>query len=323
MTSRRCFLISAASVAVSWSVLAQTRKVWRIGVLFPGMEGDDLLMKAFLDGLRTLGYVEGQNFVLERRTSEGHFDRLLPLAKELVDVKVDIIVAPTTPVALAAQRATRSIPIVFTMVSDPVGSGLVTSFSHPGGNITGITDVDLDLTQKRLDLLKQMLPNLKRIGALGNPTDHNWKLEWNQARAASGKLQVEIVPLLVTTLDELEKVFLGLNKRVEALLVAPQAFFSVHLRSIIELENRAKLPAIHETRGFPKLGALMSYGANHVALSFKTARHVDKILKGARPADLPVEQPTEYELVVNLKTAKALGITIPESILLRADEVIR
>src|SRR5262249_49114082 len=130
-------------------------------------------------------------------------------------------------------------------------------------------------------------------------------------------------PLLVTTLHELEKVFLGLNKRVEALLVAPQAFFSVHVRSIIELENRAKLPAIHETRGFPERGALMSYGPNNVALSFKAARHVDKILRGIRPADLPVEQPTEFELVVNLKTAKALGITIPESILLRADEVIR
>jgi putative ABC transport system substrate-binding protein len=302
---------------------AEPAEPWRIGFLLPGMVREHRLIKAFLDGLRTLGYVEGQNFVLERRTAEGHFERLLPLAKELADLKVDIIVAPTTPSALAAQRATKSIPIVFTIVSDPVGSGLVSSFSHPGGNITGITDVDIDLAQKRLDLLKQVLPSLKRVGALGDPSDHNWQPEWKQARAAAEKLHVEIVPVLVTTPHDLEKVFLGLNKRVQALLVAPQAFFSVHVRSIVKLEHRAKLPAIHETRMFPDSGALMSYGPSPPALAFKAASYVDKILKGTRPADLPVEQPTEYELVINLKTAKELGVTFPESIIARADAVIR
>jgi putative ABC transport system substrate-binding protein len=212
---------------------------------------------------------------------------------------------------------------VFTIVSDPVGSGLVSSFSHPGGNITGITDVDTDLAQKRLELLKQVLPNLKRVGALGDPTDHNWEPEWQQTKTAADKLHIEITPVLVTTLLELEKAFSGLNKRVHALLVAPQAFFSVHALRLIDLEHQAKLPAMHEVRGFPELGALMSYGADHVALLSKTARHVDKILKGARPADLPVELPTEYELVINLKAARKLGLRVPESVIARADMVIR
>jgi putative ABC transport system substrate-binding protein len=287
------------------------------------MPDDGALMKAFLDGLRELGYIEDQNILIERRTAEGRFEKLGALAEQLVQAKVDIIIAPTTPAARAARRATASIPIVFTIVSDPIGSGLVTSFSHPGGNVTGVTDMDVDLAEKRLDMLKQLLPHLKRVGALGDPSDKVWEPEWKQAQDAAQKLHLDIVSVLVTSPEELEGAFVGLNRRVDALLVAPQAFFAVHRRSIIKLESRAKLPAIHERRVFTDAGALISYGPDYAALLRKTARYVDKILKGAKPADLPVEQPTEYELVINLKTAKALALTIPQSVLARADGVIR
>jgi len=222
------------------------------------MPDDGRLMKAFLDGLGEHGYIEGQNIVIERRTAEGRFDKLTTLAEQLVRAKVDVIIAPTTPAARAARGATASIPIVFTIVSDPIGSGLVSSFSHPGGNVTGVTDMDVDLAEKRLDMLKQLIPQLKRVGALGDPSDKVWEPEWRQAQEAAQKLHIEVIPLLVATPEDLETVFVGLNRRVEALLVAPQAFFAVHRRTIIELESLAKLPAMHERRVFPDAGALIS-----------------------------------------------------------------
>ena len=240
-----------------------------------------------------------------------------------MSLKVDVIVAPTTPVARAAQGATTLTPIVFTIVSDPVGSGLVTSLSHPGGNITGMSDMDVDVVEKRLDLLKQVVPRVKRVGALGNPADKVWEPWWTEAQMAARRLQIDIVPVRITTPNELETAFAGLNRRVEALLVAPQVFLGVHRRRVIELISLARLPSIHERRALPEAGALMSYGPNYAALLRQAARHVDKILKGVSPADLPVEQPTQYELVINLKTAKTLGLTIPQSVLARADEVLR
>jgi putative ABC transport system substrate-binding protein len=219
--------------------------------------------------------------------------------------------------------ATASIPIVFTIVSDPVGSGLVTSLARPTQNITGISDTDVDVVGKRLDLLKQVAPRVKRIGAMGNPTDKVWEPWWKEVQLSAGPLKIDIIPVLITTPDELELTFLHLNRRVQALLVAPQVFFGVRRKRVVELILTAKLPSIHERRAVTEAGALMSYGPNYSALLRQAARHVDRILKGAKPADLPVEQPTKFELVVNLKTAKVLGITIPESILLRADEVIR
>ncbi len=323
MISRRFFLVSAGTLILSRLAAAQPAKVWRIGYLAPGLEDDAVMLQAFLEGLRTLGYIEGQNVLIEHRTSEGRFEALPALAEELVHLKVDVIVTPTTPVARAAKDATSSIPIVFTIVSDPLGSGLVTSLSRPGGNITGMTDMGVDLAEKQLDLLKQLVPRLKRVGALGHPTDKVWEPYWKEAQVAARRLRINIVPVLITTPNELEPTFAELNRRVEALLFAPQAIFAVHRRRVIELESLTRLPAIHESRDFPDAGALMSYGPNYVALLRKAARHVDKILKGARPADLPVEQPTEYELVINLKTAKALGLTIPQPVLVRANEVIR
>ncbi|HVO45025.1 MAG TPA: ABC transporter substrate-binding protein [Steroidobacteraceae bacterium] len=323
MRSRRYFLASAATLILAPSLAAQSARAWRIGYLAPGNQDDPPFLQAFLDELRVLGYVQGQNIILEHRTAEGRFEALPALAGELAKLNVDIIVAPTTPVARAVKAATSSIPIVFTIVSDPIGSGLVTTFSHPGGNITGMTDLGVDLVGKQLDLLKQLVPRLKHVGVVGNPTDTVWGGVWREAPAAAHRLRLEVIPVMATTPSELEAAFADLSRRVEALLVAPQAFFSLHRRKIVELASSAQLPAIHELRAFPDAGALMSYGPNYPALFRKAAHHVDKILKGARPADLPVEQPTEYELVINLRTAKALGLTIPQPVLVRANDVIR
>ena len=323
MISRRFFLVSAGALILSRQAAAQPAKVWRIGYLAPGLPDDALFLEAFLGGLRALGYIEGQNILLEYRTSEGRVEALPALAEELVRLKVDVIVAPTTPVARAVKGATSSIPIVFTIVSDPVGSGLITSLSHPSGNITGMTDMGVDLVGKQLDLLKQLVPRLKRVGAVGNPADKVWDGVWREAPGAARRLRIDIVPVLVTTPDKLETAFAELNRRVQALLVAPQVFFSVNRRRLIELAASTRLPAIYERRAFPDAGGLMSYGPNYAAVVRSAARHVDKILRGARPAELPVEQPTEYELVINLKTAKALGLSIPQSVLVRADELVR
>lgn len=286
------------------------------------MADDTPLLQAFIEGLRVLGYTEGQDIVIEHRSAEGRFEALPTLAQELALRKVDLVVAPTTPAARAAKAATSSIPVVFTIVSDPVGSGLVESLAHPGGNVTGISDMDVDLAGKRLDLLKQVVPRLKRIGALGNPADRVWEPEWREAQAAAQRMNIELVPILVNTPKELEAAFSATNRRVEALLVAPQAFFAVHRRRLIDLATERKLPTIHERKAFPEAGALMSYGPSYAALFRKAAGHVDKILKGTKPADLPVEQPTEYELVINLKTAKTIGLRVPQPVLMRADEVI-
>jgi putative ABC transport system substrate-binding protein len=323
MISRRFFLASAATLLLAGRAAAQPAKVWRIGYLAPGVPEDAPQLQAFLEGLRTLGYIEGQSILIEYRTAEGRFEALPGLAQELVHLKVDVIVTPTTPVTRAAKGATTSIPIVFTIVSDPVASGLVASLSRPGGNITGMTDMGVDLAGKRLELLKGVVPRLKHVGALGHPADTVWEPVWREAQGAARHLRIDIVPVLITTPNEFETAFAELNQRVEALLVAPQAFFAVHRRRVIELASLARLPAIYELRAYPDAGGLMSYGPDYPALFRKTARHVDKILKGARPADLPVEEPTEYELVINLKTAKALGLTIPQSVLVTADVVIR
>lgn len=324
MISRRLFLASAGTLIFAYQIGAQTRKAWRLGYLWPSVVKDRTpYFEAFREGLRTLGYIEGQNIQIEHRIAEGHLEALAALAQELVRIKVDVIVAPSTPAARAAKEATTSIPIVFVGVSDPVGSGLVTSLSRPGGNVTGMTDIGVDLTGKRLDLLKQIVPRLKHVAALGDTASTLWEPVWREVQAAARQLQIEAVPVLIATPNQLESAFAKLSRRVEAVFVAPQPVFWVHRRKIIELAAMEKLPAIYEWRTFAEAGGLMSYGPSFVALNRHAARQVDKILQGARPADLPVEQPTEYELVINLKTAKALGLTIPQSVLLGAAEVIR
>jgi putative ABC transport system substrate-binding protein len=321
--SRRLFLVTTGIVMLPGLAVAQAQKVWRIGYIAPGMAHDPAFFQTFMEVLRALGYTEGQNVLIERRAADGRADVLPTLAEELVRAKVDVIVAPTTPVARAAKAATNSIPIVFMAVSDPVGSGLVVSLAHPGGNITGATDMGIDLVGKQLDLLKQVVPHLKRVAALGNPGDTVWELTWGQAQETARQLHIEIFPVLVTTPAELDSAVAGLGRRVQALLVAPQLFFLVHLKKLIEVATLARLPAIYEARVQTVAGGLMSYGPSRRIVVANAARSVDKILKGAKPADLPVEQPTEYELVINLRTAKSLGLTMPESVLLLANEVVR
>ena len=325
MLSRRLFLISAGTlILVHRTGAQQSAKVWRIGYLSRGGPSDSPHdVEDFREGLRMLGYVEGQNVLIELRFAEGRLEAFPALAEELVRLKVDVIVAPWTPAALAAKEATSSIPIVFVVVSDPVGNGLIASLAHPGGNITGTTDVGVVLAAKRLELLNQLVPRLRRVAALGHPADTVWESTWREAQAAARQLRIDLVPVLVTTPDQLETAFAGLNRRVQAVFVAPQLLFAVHRRKVIDLASLARLPAIYEARRYPDAGGLMSYGANYRVLYRNAARYVAKILKGARPADLPVEQPTDYELVINLKTAKALGLTIPQSVLLRTNEVIR
>ncbi len=323
MISRRFFLASVGALIIARQASAQPAKVWRIGWLAPEIPEAARYLQGFKEELRAFGYIEGQNIVIEYRSSAGRTETLPALAEELVQLKVDVIVAPTTPVARAAKAATSSIPIVFTIVSDPIGSGLVASFPHPGGNVTGMTDMGVDLVAKQLNLLKQVVPRLKRVGVVGHPADKVWDGVWREAAPAARQLRIGIVPVLIRTPNDFDAAFAGLNSRVRALLVSPQAFFSAHRRTLIELESSSRLPAIHEFRGYPDEGALMSYGPDYAAIVRKAARHVDKILHGARPADLPVEQPTEYELVINLKTAKALGLTIPQDLMLRANAVIR
>ena len=325
MLSRRLFLVSAGTLILAHRTGAeQSAKVWRIGYLSRGAPSDSLYdVEAFREELRMLGYVEGQNILIELRFAEGRLEAFPALAEELVQLKVDVIVAPYTAAALAAKGATSSIPIVFAAVSDPVGNGLIASLPHPGGNITGTSDVGVDLAAMRLDLLKQLVPRLKRVAALGHPADTVWEPTWREVQAAARQLRIDLVPVLVATPDQLETAFAGLNRRVQALFVASQLLFAVHRRKVIDLASLARLPAIYESRRYPDAGGLMSYGPNYRALYRNAARYVDKILKGARPADLPVEQPTDYELVINLKTAKALGLTIPQSVLLRTNEVIR
>jgi len=323
MISRRFFLASTGALIFLRHASAQPAKVWRIGYLASGIPEDPAYLEGFKDELRRFGYVDGQNVQIEYRNAGGRMEALPALAEELVRLNVDVIVTPTTPTSRAAKAATSSIPIVFTIVSDPIGSGLVTNFPHPGGNVTGMTDMGVDLIAKQLNLLKELVPHLKRVGVVGYPVDKVWDGVWREAPAAARQLRIKVVPVLIRTPNDFDTAFAGLNRRVQALLVAPQFFFSVHRQKIIELAASSRLPATHELRNFPDEGALMSYGPDYGAIVRKAARHVDKILRGAKPADLPVEQPTEYELVINLKTAKALGLTVPQSMLARANALIR
>ena len=324
MISRRHFLGSFSSLAVASLAVAQSERVWRIGHLWFSTAHDGApYLEGFLAGLRALGYVEGKNLVLEYRLANGRLETLPALARELVALNVDLLYTPATPATQAAMRATTSIPIVFSGVSDPVGSGLVQTLSRPGGNVTGLTDAGVDLAQKRLDLLKQTIPRLRRIAVLGDQASTLWEPTWKEVQAAARVLQIEVTPLVITTPSQIEDALARLDRTIQALLVAPQAVFYVNRQKIIDFTLKARLPATYEWRTFVEDGGLMSYGPDFVALHRQAARHVDKVLRGAKPSELPVEQPTHYELVINLKTARAIGLQIPESVLARANEVIK
>ena len=301
-------------------------KVWRIGYLDQGsarQPASRRYLEALRQGLRDLGWDEGRNIAIEVRYAEGKTDQLPALAAELVRLKVDLIVTRTTPAALAAKQATTTIPIVIGAAADPVGSRIVASLARPGGNITGWTHLGLELRAKYLELLKETVPAATRFGVLWNPSNQVHKPSLKIIEAAAQRLKVELHLAGVQDPKEIEPTMSALmGKRVQALVVFPDGMFSAQTPLIIALAARRRLPTMYGDREFAAAGGLMAYGVNFVDMNRHGASFVDKILKGAKPADLPVEQATKFELVINLKTAQALKLTIPQSLLQRADQII-
>jgi putative tryptophan/tyrosine transport system substrate-binding protein len=325
---RRTFLAGTGAVLLAAPLAAQqAAKIARIGFLATNLATGPHTREAFLQGLRDLGYVEGRNVVIEYRDAEGKFERLPALAAELVALKVDVIVAGNTPAALAAKQATRTLPIVFATAGDPVTSGLVTSLARPGGNVTGLSLLFPELVGKCLEHLKQAVPGVSRVAALWQPGGSGERTEKEMlkgAEVAARALGVRVQFVEARGPADFDRAFSDMTKaRAGALTVLPSPMFNSERRRLVDLAAKNRLPAVYPLREYVDAGGLMAYGANLADLYRRTATYVDKILKGAKTADLPVEQPTKFELVINLKTAKALGLTIPQSLLARADEVIQ
>jgi putative ABC transport system substrate-binding protein len=323
---RRTFIGSVAGgLVVTWSAAeAQpAAKVYRIGFLLGATaESNELLLHALNEGLRDLGYVEGRNFVFERRYADGRPERLPDLAAELVRLRVDVIVTGSNIHVAAAQRATATIPIVIVSAGDPVGAGFIASLARPGGNITGLSsDASHEIFGKNLALLKEIVPKLSRVGVLGQVPSQSG---FAGLETAARQLNVALEVVEIRSPDDFEGAFATMvGKRVGAVIVFGGPLTYMRRQQIADLALKHRLPAITLLNEFTQAGLLMSYGPNLPDLYRRAASYVAKILRGANPADLPVEQPTKFELVINLKTAKALGLTIPQSLLLRADEVIQ
>ena len=302
----------------------QPEKVWRIGFLGPAAERvytDPLL--SLRAGLRELGYVEGKNIVFEYRFAEDKYERLPSLAAELVRSKVDVIVVHASPGTRAAKQATRTIPIVMVSVGDPVGTGFVPSLARPGGNITGVSAIDVGLSAKRLELLKEVLPKLSLVAVLRNPTNPASELQFRETQAAARLLGIEIQLFDARDSKELESAFtLMVKGRAAALTVMGDPLFISQQKQLANLATTGRLPSVFARNENVEAGGLMSYGPTWANMFRQAATYVDKILKGAKPGDLPVEEPTRMYLVINLKTAKALGLTIPQTIILQADKRI-
>ena len=329
MNTRRKLLIAVSAVLLTTPLAAlgqQQSKVARIGYLAGSSVTDNAhLVQAFREALRELGYVEGKNLVIEYRYAEGNFERLPDLAAELVRLRVDVIVAVGDPVILVAKQATSTIPIVMPSVGDPVGRGFVASLARPGGNITGVSNLAVALTGKWLEYLKQIVPTLSQVAVLRNAANPTHALFWAEAQSAAPRLGLQLQSVEVRTPDDLDGAFATIvRERSAAVVVLPDPLLAGFLRGrIAELATRNRLPAVYTFKEQAEAGGLLSYGPSLSVNYRHAATYVDKILKGAKPANLPVAQPTQFELVINLKTAKALGLTIPQSLLLRADEVIQ
>ena len=318
---RRKFLATLGAAA-AWPLAAraqQAGKLPTVGALVIGNTDPTQFWREFRQGLRDLGYVEGQNIRFQFRSAQGQLSRLPELAAELVGLKVDVIVAWFTPAALAAKQATSEIPIVMAETGDPIGTGLVASLPRPGGNVTGIASVTAELAGKSVQLIRDMLPSARRVTALANATDPFFKPFLEQIQLGGEATGTTINPVMISSPEEFETAFAAMEKdRPDAIIVQP----SLPTKRAAELALQQRLPAFSVPRWFAEQGGLMSYSAIYADLFRKAAVYVDKILKGAQPADLPVEQPTRFQLVINMKTAKALGITVPATLLARADEVI-
>jgi putative ABC transport system substrate-binding protein len=318
-------LVAGALAAPLASFAQQPTKIPRIGFLHPAPPGGvpGMRLEDFRDALHELGYVEGKNVQLEVRWGNGEFERLPALAAELVQLKVDVIVAAASPSVLAARKATSTIPIVMPVSSDPVGDGLVASLAHPGGNITGLSMMAPELGEKRLQLLRETFPEASRVVAvLWNPAYAGMRARFEQTRVAAPKLGLTVRSVEVRDTRELDVAFEAVVREHPEALVLSDPFTLSQRARIVEFAAEHRLPAIYESSDFVDVGGLMSFGPNISSLYRRAAAYVDKILKGAKPGDLPIEQPTKFELVLNMKTAKALGISFPASVLLRADKLI-
>jgi putative tryptophan/tyrosine transport system substrate-binding protein len=319
---RRREFLALVGAAVAWPLGASAQqavtKIPRIGIIDDSPSWD-----SFRRGIRDLGYLEGQNIVFEYRYADGAPDRLAEAAAALVSSPVDVITAFGTPAARAAKQATMTIPIVMIAIGDPVGSGLVASFNRPGGNITGNTILGPDLAGKRLHLLKEVVPSFSRVAFLWNPDNASHPAQVAELQAATRTLGMTLVPVAVRSSDEFDSAFATmLRERADVFLMTADPFHQLHIRRIVDFLTEKRVPGMFVTKEIVVAGGFMSYGASVPDLFRRGALYVHKILQGTIPADLPIEQPTKFDLAVNLKTAKAFGITVPESFLLLADEVI-
>jgi len=298
----------------------QPKKVPRIGVLF--LDSGEL--GAFSQGLRDLGYIEGKNIIIEYRSARGKSERIFDLAADLIQKEVDVIVTSGTAQAQAIQQVTTTTPIVVVRTGDPVGTGLVASLARPGGNITGFSILSPELSGKRLELLKEAAPKIKHVGVLWDALVPDNILDFKTTQLAARALGLKLQSLEVRGAEDLEGAFLvAVKQRLHALVVIGGGVINLHRKGILAFEVENRLPAMHEVLSFAETGGLMAYGVNIPDLFWRSATYVDKILKGTKPADLPVQQPTKFEFIINLKTAKQIGLTIPPNVLARADKVIR
>jgi putative ABC transport system substrate-binding protein len=313
----------AFAIAGAVAEAQQPKKILRIGVLLSGSR-TPVWGEAFRQALRELGYIDGQNIAIEYRNADGRNDRQANLANELVAMKVDLLVAGGgNDVTRALMQATTSIPIVMTAGSNAVGRGLIASLARPGGNVTGITSNWDDLSGKRLELLKETIPKLSRIAVLWNSSGGR-QTQWKASQTAAKEMNLQLYSMQIRTADDLENVFTeAVKARSGAVAVTQSTEVGANIARVIQLASKHRLPAIYATPEYVDAGALMAYGGSRRDLARRAAVYVDKILKGAKAADLPVEQPTKFEFVVNLKTAKQIGLTIPPNVLARADRVIR
>jgi putative ABC transport system substrate-binding protein len=318
--------VAFATLAAPVAARAQTAtKMPKVGWLSDGVRAEprSVLHDAFLQGLRDHGYVEGNTVLIERRDAAQKMERLDELARELVASKVTVIVATSGAAALAAKRATTSIPIVMAEAGDPVAIGLVASLARPGGNVTGLTVMDQEIAAKRVQLLKEVAPGITHLAVLYHPPFPATRVTVDQVRSAAGRLGVAVLPMEVVGPERLESAFnTAVKQRADAVLTSGDPFSTRHQRRIIDLAAKHRLPAVSVFRDFAEAGGLMAYGPSLPGMYRQAAVFVDKIVKGVSPADLPIEQPAKFELVINLKTARALGLTIPSSVLVRADQVI-
>ncbi len=324
MNRREFLILGGSGIAFPLAARAQqTASPRRIGVLLVGLSPESKEAQQFRQGLREARYSEGKDLMIEWRLAEGNYDRVPGLISDLIQRKVAVIVVDSTVGTEVAKRFTSTIPIVMALVVDPVGSGLINSLPYPGGNVTGLSMMTTELNSKRLQLLKEMSPQLSRAAVLWNPEHPFHAQVVKDLKAVAPSLSIELTSVGMRTEEQFGPGFAEVSRaKAQALYVVEDPIFFAHRMTLLKLAATARLPTIHELRRFPEAGALMSYGPNLHDLFRRAAIYVDRILKGAKPADLPVEQPTKFELVINLKTAQALGLTVPQSLLARADEVI-